>query len=242
MFTEDDVPGPALTKPAMIARTLGREIRSGVIPPGGRLASEKRLCQRFSASRNTVRRGLAILAQEGLIATHPGLGSFVTFEGTLIAAAQGWSRALARGSGEVVTEQLRLDRGPDDFAARFLDLGDATFLRLDRLRILAASGLVISYERSRTLWHPALERVPEEGLVDGSLNATLARAGLVAASGEEWAEVIPALGADDARVMRRRPGEPMLQLRRVTRTAEGRVIEYVESVLDPARFALHLKF
>lgn len=80
------------------------------------------------------------------------------------------------------------------------------------------------------------------GLVRGSLTATLAWAGLVSASGEAWAEVLPSLSRRDARLMRRRAGEPMLRLRRVTRTAEGRLIEHVQSILDPARFALHLAF
>jgi DNA-binding GntR family transcriptional regulator len=36
--------------------------------------------------------------------------------------------------------------------------------------------------------------------------------------------------------------EAMLRLRRLTRRADGRVIEYVVSLLDPARFADHQAF
>ena len=56
------------------------------------------------------------------------------------------------------------------------------------------------------------------------------------------AAVLPSLNADDARLMGRPAGSAMLHLTRVARDAEGRPVEYVESLLDPARFRLHLRF
>lgn len=231
-----------LPKSLRVAHDLACDIRSGRLAPGARRASEEALGRRFGASRSTVGKGQEELQRRGLIVSRTGIGSFVTYEGERIDSAIGWTRALARGAGEVRTEILCLDRGPDRFAERFLGLGPTEFLRLDRLRILAATGVAISLERSRSPWREAFAATLGEGLPGGSLNRALAEAGLVAASGEEWAEVLPALGDAEARLMRRRPGEPMLQLRRVTRTAAREPIEYVESILDPARFALHLEF
>ena len=53
--------------------------------------------------------------------------------------------------------------------------------------------------------------------------------------GQEVVGVIPALSAVDADIMGRPAGVPMLRLERVTLTAEGETLEYVESILDPAR-------
>ena len=82
----------------------------------------------------------------------------------------------------------------------------------------------------------------ENGLLNDSLGETLAAAGLAIHSGEEWAQVLPSLSAEDAKIMSRAAGEPMLHLRRVSRTAEGGIVELVESILDPSRFGLHLEF
>ncbi|MEV0187185.1 GntR family transcriptional regulator [Kitasatospora purpeofusca] len=57
-----------------VADVLRSEISSGALVPGGRLPSERELCDRFDASRNTVRNGLKVLVSEGLIAPSQGLG------------------------------------------------------------------------------------------------------------------------------------------------------------------------
>ena len=70
----DDV---GLPKAELVARTLAREIREGRVAHGAQLDSEGGLMRRFEVSRNTVRRGLEILARQGLITTRTGIGSFV---------------------------------------------------------------------------------------------------------------------------------------------------------------------
>lgn len=56
---------------------LARQIRSGVLRPGERIASENALAQIYGISRRSVREGLACLAREGLVVAHAGKGSFV---------------------------------------------------------------------------------------------------------------------------------------------------------------------
>ena len=48
---------PGTGKPEQIATVLEQEIRSGVLGFGERLQSENELVQRFSVSRNTIRKG-----------------------------------------------------------------------------------------------------------------------------------------------------------------------------------------
>ncbi|TIU22871.1 MAG: GntR family transcriptional regulator, partial [Mesorhizobium sp.] len=58
---------PGTGKPERIATVLEHEIRSGVLGFGDRLQSENELVQRFSVSRNTIRKGLEELSSRGLI-------------------------------------------------------------------------------------------------------------------------------------------------------------------------------
>ena len=73
------------------------------------------------------------------------------------------------------------------------------------------------------------------------MHQTLRDAGLVPDHGEEWAD-IEMLNAEDAAILGCPPGTPFLRTRRLTRAADGRPIEYVTSLLNPAHFALHLEF
>jgi DNA-binding transcriptional regulator YhcF (GntR family) len=60
-----------------IADTLRDAIYGGTIPAGSQLPSESNLVERFSTTRATVRKGIALLRAEGLIVSHQGKGAFV---------------------------------------------------------------------------------------------------------------------------------------------------------------------
>jgi len=234
-------PAPGAGKPERIATELEREIRSGVLGFGERLQSESELVQRFAVSRNTVRKGLEELSSRGLITTRVGIGSFVTFDGKTVDDAIGWSRALANAGANAETRTLRLGIVEDAELAGRLALDNLVFIAVDRVRTNADDGHAISIERSRLPLSPELEEVPLKGLREGSLHQTLREAGLVPDHGEEWVE-IEMLSPEDAAILACAPGTPFLRTRRLTRTADGRPIEYVTSLLNPAHFALHLAF
>jgi GntR family transcriptional regulator len=228
-------------KSERVAGSLEADIRAGRMAHGDQLDSEGRLMQRFAVSRNTVRRGLELLASKGLITTRTGIGSFVTYDGTTIDSALGWTVALAHGAGRVETRLLDLRRAGCPRADAALG-GTGDYLCLDRLRYSHDAGCGISLERSRLPWRAAFQAVLEGGLTDGSLSRTLADLGLAAAGGAETATVLPALSAVDAAIMGRRAGQPMLRLERVTRGQDGGVLEWVDSLLDPAHFGLRIAF
>ncbi len=228
-------------KPERVASALERDIRSGKLGYGAQLESENELVRRFAVSRNTVRKGLEALAGKGLIATRVGIGSFVTFDGKTIDNALGWTRALSSRTEQVETRLLRLALVKDAKLAALLNELQTQFIAIDRTRSLGSTGRVVSIERSRVPLRPGLESVVEHGLAGGSLSATLASAGLRGESGEEWAE-IECLGKTDAKIAGVDPGTPFLRTRRLVRGPQGRVIEYVVSLLDPRHFALHLDF
>jgi GntR family transcriptional regulator len=73
-------PGPLYRR---IADRLREQITSGTYAAGQRLPAEPELMSTFHASRNTVRLALAALANEGLVATEHGRGTFVREQRTL---------------------------------------------------------------------------------------------------------------------------------------------------------------
>ncbi|ESY70079.1 MULTISPECIES: GntR family transcriptional regulator [unclassified Mesorhizobium] len=232
---------PGTGKPEQIATVLEHEIRSGVLGFGDRLQSENELVQRFSVSRNTVRKGLEELSSRGLITTKVGIGSFVTFDGKPVDDAIGWSRALADAGANAETRTLRLEVIEDTDLASLLGIKSPFFIAVDRVRTNASDGHAISIERSRLPLSPELEDVPLRGLREGSLHQTLRAAGLIPDHGEEWVE-IEMLNAEDATILGCPQGTPFLRGRRLTRAVDDRPIEYVTSLLNPAHFALHMRF
>jgi DNA-binding GntR family transcriptional regulator len=62
---------------AQIAEALRQRIAGGDLAPGSQLPSEAALCEEFAVVRNTVRRALAALEDDGLIETLPGKGRVV---------------------------------------------------------------------------------------------------------------------------------------------------------------------
>ncbi|MBP0616481.1 GntR family transcriptional regulator [Jiella mangrovi] len=231
----------AAGKPEKIAQILETEIRSGRLAHGDQLQSENELVRRFAVSRSTVRKSLSELTRRGLITTSVGIGSFVTFDGNVVADEAGWTKALEKAGANALTRTLRLEIVEDRALAEKLGLESAEFIALDRARTSADDGHAISIEHSRIPMMPEIENLPVKGLRDGSLHATLREAGLHPDHGEEWIDVV-ALGADDAEILSCQPGAMFLRTRRVIRTREGRVMEHITSLLNPTHFALHREF
>ncbi|GAB7049098.1 GntR family transcriptional regulator [Catenuloplanes indicus] len=90
-----------------LAVVLRDQIRDGVLAPGQRLPSEKDLHDQYGLARETIRRSLAVLRQEGLIEVRHGHGTFVVDAPALVELRPGdvvTSQAaveVTRASGEV---------------------------------------------------------------------------------------------------------------------------------------------
>ncbi|WP_297354712.1 GntR family transcriptional regulator [Paraburkholderia sp.] len=229
------------SKAHMVAATIEQDILSGRLPFGQQLESEYELVERFAVSRNTVRKGLDLLTNGGLITRKGGIGSFVTFNGQTIDGTLGWTTAIEKAEGGAQTRLLQIALVEDEALAQELKLTRANFVAIDRMRVIGAGAQCISLERSRLPFSDELAALPLQGLVGGSLNRTLIEHGMVPHHGEQWAEVV-GLEAADARLLKRRAGTSFLRSRRLTRDRDERIIEYVVSLLDPAFFALHLEF
>ncbi|RLP75719.1 GntR family transcriptional regulator [Mycetocola tolaasinivorans] len=223
-----------------IAQQLREAIVEGTYGNGELLPGENELAERFDVSRGTIRRALESLAEEHLVDTRTGIGSFVTFDGHALDQGASWGNALALGGIQTSVRILRAERIVDPELAASVSPTGMEFLALDRLRLLP-DGTPVSLERSRVPFVGALARVPEHGLVGDSLTTTMGEAGLIPASGEQWVSATP-LSAEDAALLERAHGELFLNSIRITRDADGTFIEKVVSWLDPAHFRLHTYF
>ncbi|MFF1258837.1 MULTISPECIES: GntR family transcriptional regulator [unclassified Streptomyces] len=222
-----------------VAHVLAEEIRTGVHADGSKLPGEYALRERFGVSRTVVRQALSALGEQGLIETHAGIGSIVTFDGTPLDQGLGWTRALAAQGTELTTHTLRFERIRDEGLATELGLDSAEFIALDRVRRLP-DGHGVSLEFSRVPAIGPLADLAERGLEGGSLSRTLTAAGHIPETGDAHIAVA-GLDDADATALHRSPGESFLRVAQVFRDAAGDVVEQVTSLLDPSRFQLHVR-
>ena len=69
--------GHGITLWRQIAESLSADLRTGRLKAGERLPTELELAERFAVNRHTVRRALAMLADQGILRIEQGRGTFV---------------------------------------------------------------------------------------------------------------------------------------------------------------------
>src|SRR4030066_910780 len=95
-----------------VSEAILKRISSGELKPNDRLPSESDLCEMYSVGRNTVRRALSELVDDGYLKTIPGLGTFVE-DSRLLKSAEylsGLSQEMQihqkKGTSEVLEAKL----------------------------------------------------------------------------------------------------------------------------------------
>jgi GntR family transcriptional regulator len=224
-----------------ISEALAKEIRDGIRPAGEQLPGEYALAREFGCSRTTMRAALAELIEAGLIATRTGKGSYVLFDGHRLDDRLGWAHALAVQGVETGVRTLSVREVRDEELARSLGTETAQFVLVERTRELAAGGAVVSYERSHLPALPEIRELTGLGPAEISLTAVMREAGLLPHHGEQRLRG-RRIDADEARVLRREPGDWFLDTRRTSRAADDTFVEHVVSLLDPDHFQLSVEF
>jgi GntR family transcriptional regulator len=233
-------------KRSRIVETLARAIRSGELKPGDQLDGENELARRFDVSRGTIRQALYELQQRNLIATRSGIGSFVTFDGVVLDQSLGWARSLRSTGSGIVTELLDIASLPwEETAVPPEALTDAALaadraIQVRRIRRLP-DGTAVSYESSFLPATGILAELPATGLVDGSIWATLQRAGIRPINGSQQVRLVR-LDADGARLLDRSEGSAFLGTARTSFGEDGGFVEHVSALLDPDHFRIVINF
>jgi GntR family phosphonate transport system transcriptional regulator len=171
-----------------IVDAIRLDIVGGKLATGDRLPTESILAQRFSANRHTVRRALAVLAEEGVVGAEQGRGTFVRNAQRLsypIGRRTRFSEGLA-GQASVIGVQLLSSRieNASAAAATALDVkAGAKVVRMETLsladgRPLSRATTRLSYRAfpdfvTRFAEHPSFTRAfASYGIADYSRAST----------------------------------------------------------------------
>ncbi|OZG61451.1 transcriptional regulator, GntR family [Bifidobacterium lemurum] len=222
-----------------VADDLARRIEQGEYRDGDRLDSESALAKEFGVARGTMRNALEILKDRNLVTTKPGVGSFVSFHGHTMEGAGGWAAASARAGSPTVTEVLGMERQvPPEELRREYDI-DGDVHRVVRRRLIGdvPVSVEVSYLPSNTL----LDLLMERGLLGDSISLTMKAAHMEPESGVQDATV-EALPEEYLEQLEAIASDRFLVVRRSSFDAEGNLVEYVVSYLNPDHFSLHVEF
>jgi GntR family transcriptional regulator len=195
---------------------LRHRITSGQWSPGSPLPSQQQLAGQFGVSIMTLRQALQLLADDGLIETRHGAGTYVAARYAYdLGGLRSFAADLSAQGAEITTELLAAGvvTPPADVAARLGSSGEV--LRLRRLRLSGGRPLIV-----QTSYLPvALAQVVEpENLGHRGLYAILGEHGLAVARADET--ITPAtLGPSDARDLARPRSSPALLSHRISFTA-----------------------
>jgi GntR family transcriptional regulator len=244
-----------------IADDLRSEIKSGQLPPGYKLPAVRVLAERYGVTQNPVLKALSTLKSEGLVDSIHGSGVYVRQAHPV---RQLGPDRYARHRWQVTTVEAHTD--DRDGSPAIVQQGgqkqDVALVQADE-RTAAALGIVAGdpvYERARVMTRNGTpthtmtsyyRRADVEGtpLVDP-------RPGIAGSSGgfqvltdqglsphqitEDLSARMPT--ADEALLLELPAGEPVVELHRITRTADGRPIEYARGVHAGSRFSWSYTF
>ena len=223
-----------------IAESILEQIQNGDLQPGARLPSEHALSEQHQVGRNTIRHALSDLSVKGYLETVQGVGTFVTethFPKT-VEFLYGFSQEMAQRGKNVASQLIDAKIIPaDPLLARVLriQLG-AEVVFLNRLRMVDDKPAAI--ERAY-LPHSFCLGILEHDFAQESLYDVLAAQYNMKPDHAEQEIGAEIATPQVAELMNLEYPAPVLVIRRETRTAEGRVIEYVESEFRADRFRFY---
>lgn len=216
------------------------------------LPTERELQEQYQVSRSVVRQAIQELVAEGLVVREQGRGTFALPRRLRHnpqpdkVRSQGLSGYLKvhgmRSSTQLLSRRLA-EAEPHAAAALELPSG-ATVLRFERLRL--ADDVPIGLQ-TVTLPADLADGVPgglaDEDLLYGEASMDYLKDRLGVQIGTS-ARTIAATLLDEhhAAVLRGRPGEPALRVRRTVRSAAGRPVEYFDAVYRGDLFEYSLEF
>ncbi|GAB7107053.1 GntR family transcriptional regulator [Streptomyces phaeofaciens JCM 4814] len=225
-----------------IADELRRAIDREEYAVGALLPAETDLATRYGVSRGTVRQAVAALTSEGLIGSRQGARRVVLASrrsqsfAELRSFAQ-WARAMGRAAtGRVVAQEYR-PAGTEDAVRLQLRAGTPV---LHVLRVRGLDGEPVLLERTVYADWIAAAVEPIEPDCASVTQRLLDDTGLVFAYGEHVIDAVAA-GAQDAELLGVRRTSPLLRVRRVTTTYEGRPVEWSDDRYrsDAVSFSVH---
>lgn len=213
-----------------LSRHIAAAIADGRLPPGSQLPPERDLADLAQVSRVTVRKAVALLAEEGLVEQRRGAGTFVRLpegpklEQSLSSLTSFTDYMLARGktSSSVVLSRGLFFPAPEESMALGVP-GSERIARIERLR--SADGIPMAIEWSSV---PA-DVLPDPDLVETSLYAVLRQRGGAPSRAIQRMSALN-LGSREADLLRLPEGAAVLRIDRTGYLPTGRPIEFTRGL------------
>lgn len=223
-----------------IADALRERVRAGTYRAGAKLPSETELLEEFGVTRQTVRRGLAVLQQEGLTEASRGRGVFVRELPPVLAVRNSrFSRAARRaGKGALAAEAeaLGVEWRSEELGVGVVDLPPA---------IAAVLGEPRAVVKHRRMWVGGVPTQLADSYVPVSIDAGIGWSegatapggiyGLLDLHGHEISRfreelTVRQASPEEAVALELSPAAPVVILTRHAIDQTGRVCEFFDSV------------
>lgn len=218
--------------------SLLRLIRQGDLKPHDRLPSERELGVEYGISRMTVRQAVQALIRDGFLYTRVGKGTFVgdvRFEQdrTLTGFTEEM-QSLGMTTSSRVLETAVLPASPELAAILHVHPTSAVIC-LARLRI--ANGHLIAYEKAHLPQSLCPDLLQHDFSTESLYTVLRQEYGLKLVTAEQTVEAALA-NRQEVRMLQLKSPAAVLRMKRVTRTDQGYVAEYTESVYRGDRYQL----
>jgi len=229
MSVTDQNPGkPGESRYRSLAALLRAEIESGSRSANEALPSERDLAVQYGMSRDTVRKAVRLLEEEGVLYSEQGRGTFVAPSSVreMSRFLDSFSVDTRKRGGTAGQAILLVEQVP-------ANLGVASVLEIEPRRLVTRVKRIRTIDGNRIGIHDSYLVAPgtitqDELAQRGSLYALLGeRFGLHAAEGLESVGSIAA-NAEDAALLGVVPGAPLLLCERITLSERRQPFEYCE--------------
>jgi len=222
---------------------LQAAITDGRFAPGSRLPSERELAQRYGVSRMTARQALQLLAQEGMTYSRVGKGTYAREPKipqelqALTSFTEEMSRLGMRASSKVLRAELQ--HAPVEIAARLGLRAGAEIVLLARIRCANDEPMAIEYTHLDHATCPGI--LDRSDFHNTSLYEILRQAyGLSVISADQLIDTrMP--DSREIELLRIDAHTPVLNIERATFDAEGRPVEFVQSVYRGDKYRFHVR-
>lgn len=220
---------------------LQSRIDSGEFGPGAVLPGEFDLSRDYGVSRITAKRALDELAEAGLVKRERGRGTRVLERAGTAAvrtSIDGWLQNISLMQATTEVRLLAFDylaAGPDIADALELAAGD----RVQRsVRMRTLDGVPMSY---LVCFIPAdIGRCFDgEALASNAMLSLLEKAGHPVASARQTVSATLA-APDTAQALEVNAGAPLLEVRRIARSAEDRAVQYIRALYRPDLYHIEM--
>lgn len=137
-----------------VAAQLRQRIRDGAWPDGGRLPTERMIAEELGVARNTVRRALDRLNQDGLLVRHVGRGTYLREKPDSDPILESVQRMHGASPADMMELRVLLEPSAAAFAATNASAGDLESIRRAHEHAVSAATM-LEFEE----WDAALHRL-----------------------------------------------------------------------------------